>query len=274
MLNIEKRKQIFIIAEVIIFILLVIVFIVGFINFNPIQIFLSFFILILWIIGSALWYHFCIKMPYKRLVVAPTLEGIKEGIQYNYVVLNKDSYIEMFKRYNLIPLARNYNLNDEIKDKVYDKNYTSFDLIASHQVSTGKSSHTVIDFQGKVYDIELGSTYCDYILKEDGKKIKPEGFTKLDLESIEMNDKFDLYTRNTVEIFKIFTPKLIKECNKINFFDNKNSIICYLGTHFYLFLANKENQFESLSSPELIKLEYESQYETLKKYLTPFYNKN
>ncbi|MDE7214147.1 MAG: DUF3137 domain-containing protein, partial [Anaeroplasmataceae bacterium] len=187
-----------------------------------------------------------------------------------YTVSNKESYIEMFKKYNLIPNARNYDLNDEIKDKVNDRNYTSFDLIASHQVNTGKSSHRDIDFQGKVYDIELGSTYCDYILKEDGKKIKPDGFTKIDLESIVMNDKFDLYTKDTVEIYKIFTPKFIKECNNINFFENKNSIICHLGTHFYLFLANKENQFERLASPEEIKLEYKKQYETLEKYLAPF----
>ncbi|MDE6656194.1 MAG: hypothetical protein K2J85_04300, partial [Anaeroplasmataceae bacterium] len=130
----------------------------------------------------------------------------------------------MFKRYNLIPLAKKFDLNDEIKDEIDGINYTSFDLIATHQVSSGKSSRTVIDFQGKVYDVELGATYCDYILKEDGKKIKPEGFQKLDLESIEMNAKFDLYTKNTVEIYKIFTPKLIKNCNSINFFENKSSI--------------------------------------------------
>ncbi|MDE7106067.1 MAG: DUF3137 domain-containing protein, partial [Anaeroplasmataceae bacterium] len=190
--------------------------------------------------------------------------------KYSYEVTYKDAYKEMMKRYNLLPLAKKYDLNDEIQDEVDGIHYTSFDLIASHQVSSGKSSHTVIDFQGKVYDIELGTTYCDYILKEDGKKIKPEGFTKLDLESIEMNHKFDLYTRDSVEIFKIFTPKLIQECNKINFFDNRNSIICHFGSHFYLFLANKENQFENLVSPEEIKREYNKQYETLKKYLTPF----
>lgn len=38
---------------------------------------------------------------------------------------------------------------------------------------------------------------CDYILTKEGQKIKADGFTKLDVESIEMNDKFDLYTNNT-----------------------------------------------------------------------------
>lgn len=266
----QKRKQKFIISECVIGICLILFFILAFLNMHPIQIFLTFFFLILWIFASLLWYHFYIKMPYKRLVVQPTLEGIKEVIKYSYVVSDKEDYKEMFKKYNLIPLARNYDLNDEIKDKVYDRNYTSFDLIASHQVNTGKSSHRVIDFQGKVYDIELGETYCDYILKEDGKKIKPEGFAKIDLESIDMNDKFDLYTKNTVEIYKIFTPKLIQNCNKINFFENKNSIICHIGTHFYIFLANKENQFETLADPEEIKKEYHKQYENLQKYLLPF----
>ncbi|MCM1130531.1 MAG: DUF3137 domain-containing protein [Roseburia sp.] len=271
MSKIEKRRQMFIIAECIIGICLFIFLIIGFINMHLLLIFFLFFFLVLWIFGSFVLYHFYIKMPYKSLVVQPTLEGIRKGIKYSYVVSNKEDYIEMFKKYNLIPLARNYDLNDEIKDLVYDTNYTSFDLIASHQVNTGKSTHECIDFKGKVYDIELGKTYCDYILKEDGKKIKPEGFTKIDLESIEMNDKFDLYTRSTVEIYKIFTPKFIQKCNKINFFENKNSIICHIGTHFYIFLANKENQFESLAAPpELIKLEYQRQYETLEKYLTPF----
>ncbi|MDE5545885.1 MAG: DUF3137 domain-containing protein [Anaeroplasmataceae bacterium] len=270
MSKIEKRRRMFIGIEVAIGILFVILLILAIINQHHLYIFITIFSITLWCFASAFWYYRNIKLPYKGLVVKPTIEGIKKGIKYSYKVTHEEAYKEMIKRYNLLPLARKFDLNDEINDEIDGINYTSFDLIASHQVSSGKSSHTVIDFQGKVYDVELGSTYCDYILKEDGKKIKPEGFTKLDLESIKMNDKFDLYTRHTVEIFKIFTPKLIQECNKINFFDNKASIICHFASHFYLFLANKENQFEKLASPAEIKLEYNKQYETLKKYLTPF----
>lgn len=110
---------------------------------------------------------------------------------------------------------------------------------------------------------------CDYILTKEGQKIKEDGFTKLDVESIEMNDKFDLYTNNTVEILKIFTPKKIEAFRNLSLGDSK-SIFCHIGEKLLLFLSNGENQFEALDGLEEIRKEYLHQLENLRKYLEIF----
>ncbi|MDE6407040.1 MAG: hypothetical protein K2K50_00345, partial [Anaeroplasmataceae bacterium] len=196
--EIKNRRTKFIVLQSIFASIVIILSILALLYRPEFLIFIVIFA-ILWLIASLLGYHHYIKLPYKMMIVQPTIENIRNGIKYNYIVTYEMGYKEIIKKYKLFPLAKKFNFNDEIKDIVDENSYTSFDLIASHQVSSGKSTRTVIDFQGKVYDIELGETYCDYILKQDGKKINPDGFTKLDLESIEMNEKFDLYATDIVE---------------------------------------------------------------------------
>ncbi|MDE6656195.1 MAG: hypothetical protein K2J85_04305 [Anaeroplasmataceae bacterium] len=84
MSKIQKRKQMFLAVEGAIGFLFVIFLILGFLNMHPVQIFLTFFSFGLWCIASAFWYHHNIKIPYKAMVVQPTIEGIKKGIKYIY----------------------------------------------------------------------------------------------------------------------------------------------------------------------------------------------
>ncbi|MDE7161501.1 MAG: DUF3137 domain-containing protein [Anaeroplasmataceae bacterium] len=267
--KIKRRKMLFIIANIVAGIFSLVLFILAW-NTSPEYILFIGIFVFMWIIVAVIWYREWIKFPFKLDVVKPIIESISKKIKYNYSIRYTLGYKSIIKEYNLISYATSFDFNDEIQDEVEGIKYTSFDLTASHQVGSGKSSHTEIDFQGKVYDIELGKTYCDFILKEDGSKLKAKGFEKLDLESIEMNEKFDLYTNNLVEIHKIFTPRLIMRCRDLDFFQNKQSMICYLDTHLYIFLANKENQFEKLTSKEEIEQEYYTQLSNLKKYLSLF----
>lgn len=265
----KRRKQILIAILIGIGIILSIPLIIGILHKNHILLFLTIFSFVFICFGAAYLYKIWIKLPYKTDVVKPIIESIHSGITYEYHMYGGD-YKSLIKSYKLIPYATSFDFNDIIHEKGENFVYTSFDLIASHTQGSGKSSHTVIDFQGKVYDIPLGKTYCNYILKEEAKDNSPEGFTHLDLELIDFNEKFDLYTTDLVEIYKIFTPKRIKACQELEFFADKKSIICHIDEHLYIFLANKENQFESFGEEAQILEEYENQLRNLKKYLKVF----
>lgn len=267
--KIKRRKQVFIAILIGISIIFIIPLTIGLIYNNHILIFLSIFSFVFICFAAAYFYRIWIKLPYKTDVVKPIIEAIHSGITYEYRMFGAE-YKSLIKTYKLIPYATSFDFNDMIKEQGEDLVYTSFDLIASHTQGSGKSSHTVIDFQGKVYDIPLGKTYCNYILKEEAKDNSPKGFTHLDLELIGFNEKFDLYTADLVEIYKIFTPKRIKACQELDFFADKKSMICHIDEHLYIFLANKENQFESFGEKEQIIEEYETQLKNLKKYLKVF----
>ena len=52
---------------------------------------------------------------------------------------------------------------------------------------------------------------CDFIIKEEYFKNMPKGYELIELEHIEFNKVFNVYTTDKLECFKIFTPSTIKE---------------------------------------------------------------
>lgn len=265
--EIKQRKFIFGIGNSLLILITISLLILSLLT-QPAYSFFCIVFLISWIPVALFWYHHWIKLVYKEKVVQPILKEIHKNIKYSYTIEYELGYRKLIQDYKLIPFAKRFDFNDEIQDKIDDINYVSFDCTASHLLRGRKQS--IIDFKGKVYDITLGETYCDYILKEAGERLEIQGFEKLDLESIEMNQKFDLYTNDLVAIHKIFTPTRIKKCNDLEFLHDGRSFVCHLGTHFYIFLANEDNQFESLNDKDEIIKAYERQYQNLRKYLEYF----
>lgn len=264
MKQIKQRKRIFILVNLFLFIIMIIFLVVALLT-QPKYTFLLVLFLIFWIPIALEWYHRYIRLLYKEKVVQPILEGIRKGLKYNHKVESKIEYKDIL--YKLKPFVKTFNFNDEIQDKIEKYKYISFDLTASHLCG----NKTVIDFKGKVYNVNIGKTHCDYILKGtkfDVKKI--DGFEKMDVESIELNEKIDLYTTDPIEIYKVFTPKRIREFSELEFLQDGKSFVCHIGTQVYIFLANADNQFEKLSNEEEIIKEYEKQLETLKSYLKYF----
>lgn len=105
--------------------------------------------------------------------------------------------------------ARTFRMEDYLKGKCDELNYESFDLHATHQTG-GKNNTTVTDFKGRFYRVELPFTFPGtIILKEETWKTVPSHLTHLDIESIEFNKLFNIYTSSVVDAYKIFTPKAI-----------------------------------------------------------------
>lgn len=265
--KILKRKKIFINSCILAGIFVSILLLLGIVH-------IAFFVMgiVIFIIGLFLalaYYHFKITLPYKNEVVGPVLKELSPTLEYKYKDPNIN-YKDLIKKNSLIPPSTAFAYNDIIYDQIDGLPYISMDFTASHTQSTGKSAHTVIDFKGKLYDITLGKTYCNYILKEENWKRTPKGYQLIDLEVIAFNHKFDLYTTDAIEIFKIFTPKRIEILRNMEFFKDKKSMICYIDSHLYIFLSNKENQFEGMVSKKQIIDEYQSQLNNLKKYLDIF----
>lgn len=213
-------------------------------------------------------YAYWIRKGFKEYVVAEVLLKHKPTIQYNYR-MNCDSYKTIIKQYKLIPSAALFDFQDIIRDEVEGFHYTSMDLTASHQVSTGKSTVTVIDFKGRVYDVEVPKNHCNYILKEEKKKRVPEGYQALEMESIDFNSKFNLYVTDTHEAQKIFTPIKIQEAIKLEKKYDNVMMILDIEDHLYIFNHHKKDCFEHQREGYEQKIieEYQEQYQFLMDYL-------
>lgn len=85
------------------------------------------------------------------------------------------------------------------------------DVIATHEESSGKSSSTVTDFQGCIYSFKLNKKANPWIYVSE---VRPYSINnsvfrhKVQLESIQFNEKFHTYCQDEHTAFYIITPQL------------------------------------------------------------------
>lgn len=270
--KLKKNRKKFIVSAIVISVISFIGLILIGVLINNVDIVIPLVVLILFfsILSIFILYNYMVKRPYKMEYISSVLKEYKPTIKYSYK-FDSDFYKELIKDYRIIPSATSFNFKDKIEDEILGYNYISCDLHATHTQSTGKTTTTITDFLGKVYDIKVEDNYCDYILKEEKWKREPEGFDFLDLEVIEFNDKFNLYVTDKLESHKIFTPTLIKEVVELEAKYDNIMTIFHLKNHLYIFLYDRKNQFEDVSSYENgIINDYQNQYQILEDYLKVF----
>lgn len=264
----NRRKTFYILVGIAIVIPLLMVIVLSLCELQEL-IGLVVFIVIAEAIGLYIFNYYYIKLPFKNDVVRSVLTKYKEGLIYTYKVTG-DSYTEMIKELKLIPSATNFKYTDGITDTTDKYKYSSMDLHATHTQSTGKSTTTITDFKGKFFIVEGIEFPCDFVLKEERWNRVPYGYELLDLESIDFNSKFNLYVKNDVEVFKIFTPKRIESVLEIEkYYDNVLNVVA-LNNILYILSYDNSDQFEDEN--QIIE-EYEEQLKMVNDYIDVFENK-
>ncbi|MBE6138015.1 MAG: DUF3137 domain-containing protein [Erysipelotrichaceae bacterium] len=214
-------------------------------------------------------YYSTIVLPFKNDVVRNVLMKHKKGLEYSYKV-SSSGYKDFFREYRLVTSATSFRFSDAIYDEVDGYYYTSMDLHATHTQSTGKSTTTITDFKGKVFIVENMEFPCDFVLKEEWWKNTPYGFKFIELESIDFNTKFNLYTASDIDTFKIFTPKRIRDVLSIEKKYDNVLTIAGIDNTLYVLSYDYSDQFED---PDDIIRDYEQQCQMIRDYIDIFVNK-
>ena len=229
---------------------------------------------VLAVLGLALFYNFKIIKPFKENIIPEILKNIDPNI--NYIPKpNREAtkpLINIIKQHKLIPSASTFNFSDCITTSIKGYNLTSYDLHATHTQSNGKSSTTVTDFKGRIYDIEYPKLACDFLIKEETLKRIPNGYEFLELEHIESNKAFNIYVTDKVDAFKVFTPSVIKDYYELAGIDSYKTITHYHNHHLYVYVYNNKNIFETITDDFETKIieEYQEQHICIEEYLNVF----
>lgn len=92
--------------------------------------------------------------------------------------------------------------------------FRSIDVNCYYVVNTGKSSHRVTLFQGRIYSLNL-KTVPDFTLtvREEGNRFtsKPKKLESVEYESIEFNKKFNVYTTHPELAFTYIKPQTMEK---------------------------------------------------------------
>ena len=263
MKNKKKFNKILVSSLIVVFVIFILL---ANLNTNILQ-FLLFFIGI-YVIIMVICYNEMVKKPFKMEVVGRVLKSYKSTIEYTYKD-NMEYVKDMIKKLRLIPSASTFNFTDIIKDDIDNIVYKSMELHATHTSSNGKTTTTVTDFKGKIFEVDLKSTNASYILKEEKWKHTPSGYSFIELEVIDFNSKFNLYTTDEHEIFKVFTPNKIKKMIELEKKYDNVMMIVQLVDKLFILLYDREDLFEKMENPELtIISDYKRQLKILEDYVS------
>ena len=124
-------------------------------------------------------------------------EGLNKEFIYDCHVLRKED---------------KFTSEDYVSGSILEHQFISSDVHLQHLHSNGKSTYYVTVFKGRVYQIKMSKTLTSpvYIMPNLYNNLKiREGMEKIDLESIEFNQKFDVYAHEKFDAFYLITSKMI-----------------------------------------------------------------
>ena len=186
-------------------------------------------------------------------------------VKYEFKPLEKDELVQTIKQYKMIPSGSTY----QIQDAIYDNGYTSYDMHVTHTQSSGKTSHTVTDFLGKLYVIDMDLA-TKFIVKEARWSVGYRDFSKFETEVIDFNKLFNCYVLNEFEAQKVFTPSNIKQLYELCSSDYDKTMLLY-DTKLYVFIYNSKRNFEGIENNEKAIIEdYKAQKKAVEDYIKIF----
>lgn len=231
--------------------------------------FIFFLIIALLIWGGRYLYKIKVVIPYKNKVIKKGLQEYNKSIYYEYEP-KQSRFDSINSLYCLVPSANRYIETDLI----IDENITSYDLEAYHMVHTGKSSHKVVDFKGRMYDVfQEKNVKCNFILKEEILDRSPSGYTLLNLELISFNKKFNLYVSEQEEAFHLFTSVVIKKLMELEEKCGGKLFLAYIDSHIIYGVNDEIDWFEGLSTSAEVKEQYLEQRARILAFVELFRNK-
>lgn len=140
----------------------------------------------------------------KRL--SPTI--VKGIFSSNAAYLAKGGFSrEYLTELNLFPV-RTLSVSNFVRGEYMGKSISFCDVLSTHQQSSGKSSHTVTDFKGRVIVVPFyKTTQVEIKVKQASNFLKGE---TVEFESALFNKYYNVYCSDPEQAFYVLTPPLLE----------------------------------------------------------------
>lgn len=191
---------------------------------------------------------------YKALVMPKIVQTISPGATYD----PKGSITkEMIKQADLydVDWGEDFECEDTIRGKVGETEFVYSELTLSHQQHTGKTTTTIIDFQGFVFEADFNKYFGGItVLSTDHAHLMSRHaiFSKLKrchLEDVNFDKLYTCYTSDDQQARYILTPALqhrIMEMNRtfIEQLHDRELSISFHDGRMLIMVPSETNRFE------------------------------
>jgi len=191
-------------------------------------------------------------------------EQVKQTFRETYV----KGYFDTLAHVDYQPKKGFSKIQGLSKEKVYKSNYMertnifktfdylmgeidgiefeSSDVLLQNQVNTGKSSHVVTIFHGRmfVFDFKKPINHEVLVLEKYKPRNKARGYDKIKTESVNFNQLFNIYAEDPHTAFYLLTPHFMEQLKALEKNHPGNIGMSFQNSKLYLSIHNDRSTFE------------------------------
>lgn len=203
---------------------------------------------------------------YKKLFVKSTFNKLFDEVYYDVDnSVNVDKVFDNIKNVGMLQIGNCIHSNDYIYGKYKGVNFEYSDFVTSNK--TDDSNIVLFAGQWLIFDFNKKFKFDFQVCEKDFKnsKVDRENFKKVELEDIEFNNIFNVYSQNDLDTFFVLTPSIIEKLKELNNNLNGSLLLCFVENKLHIGLCNGEDFFERDVSSEInVNKENEKVMEDLK----------
>lgn len=193
------------------------------------------------------------KTTFKTMVIPESLKQFGDKITYELEGLSKADAekTKMFGHFST------FESEDTVKGKLEAVEFKCSDVKLGYYTG-GKHRRYVPVCHGQFYIFDFNKRFKTNTIIREVNRWKPSGFKRVDLENVEFNKKFNVFSTNEHDAFYILTPHFME---RLIAFEQEYHGVLFMSFHhnqLYIGIHNNKNRFE----PPLFSVITENIYKT------------
>lgn len=244
----KKRKK-----AMIFYIFMIIPFIVAFVTMfltifgdSSIAFFILFISILIFCIFFGFGYKFFndYKKFYKQNFVKIALEGMFDDLVYEPKNCISRSVIEST---HIIRRGNTFSGDDFISASYHGVPFVHSDITIQQVTSNGKNTTTTTYFKGKWMAFDFNKDFSEYVIiaeKKGGAIIDKKTNNKVEMESVEFNNKFKVYATDDHTAFYLITPQFLTSLEKLRDNTKGQLLLAFINGKLHIALHTNKNSLE------------------------------
>lgn len=180
---------------------------------------------------------------YKQMIAKHVLQACFDKASYFPV---RGFSKEEFQAARLIHWRRDfaYHSEDLITGQHEGVEFKQSDIRITHTTGSGKHRKTVVDVDGRLIQFHYKKAIDSRILivTDTHNATLEKGLSKLEMEDVDFNRKFDVYSEDGHSVYYLLTPPFMEYLKKLCEID-KNLYISFDGEYLYILRSGKGGIF-------------------------------
>lgn len=213
---------------------------------SPVVIIILAISIIIFLIFGGLGYKFYsdYKKYYKQNFVKLALEGMFDDLVYEPKNCISKGVIESA---HIIRRGNTFSGDDFISASYHGVPFVHSDITIQQVTSNGKNTTTTTYFKGKWMAFDFNKNFNEYVIiaeKKGGAIIDKKTNNKVEMESVEFNNKFRVFATDDHTAFYLITPQFLTSLEKLRDNTTGQLLLAFVDGKLHIALHTNKNSLE------------------------------